>query len=171
MLQQVPTTSPTAMELILWEDIFVVIDDGSGRPSDYDTACKMIVEQSSEHQSGLGCLVIIPPNAKPPSDDVRKAINRTLDSVPVRGICWCVEGSGFQAAMVRAVLSGLRFVSRRNYPTHIEGDLGHATKWIVSSQSGAHRTARPDAAQSLLNSIEKQRRRRPPRRSVRPTAG
>jgi hypothetical protein len=119
------------IQVILWEALFVVVDDGKGTVSDYDVLRKMVVEQSSRHPGGLGCLAVITANAKPPSDEVRASLNKTLEVVPLKCICWQVEGAGFQAAMVRAVLSGLRFFKRQSYPTHISTDLVEAVGWML----------------------------------------
>lgn len=119
------------IQVILWEALFVVIDDGKGTASDYDVLRKMVVEQSSRNPGGLGCLAIITANAKPPSDEVRASLNKTLEVIPLKCICWQVEGAGFQAAMVRAVLSGLRFFKRQTYPTHISTNLVEAVGWIL----------------------------------------
>ncbi len=152
MLTQVAVSkTQPSIQIILWEDIFVVIDDGSGSPLDYEELHRLIVEQSALYVSGLGCLAIIPANAKPPSEAVRKALNTTLGAVPLRCICWCVEGSGFQGAMVRGVLTGLRFLGRRSYPTHVTGDLEEALRWMLSNLEGGDRRAKsaPLAAQMI----------------------
>ncbi len=119
------------IQVILWEALFVVIDEGKGTASDYDVLRRMVIEQSSRHTGGLGCLTVIPANAKPPSDEVRASLNKTLEVIPLKCICWQVEGAGFQAAMVRAVLSGLRFFKRQSYPTHISTDLVEALGWML----------------------------------------
>jgi hypothetical protein len=114
----------------MWEDIFAVVDDGRAPLSDYALLRELIAEQHSRHPSGLGCLAIIPRNAKPPSEEVRKMLNATLESVPLKCICWYVEGSGFQAGMVRAVLSGLRFFTHRTYATHVAAELEASVRWV-----------------------------------------
>jgi hypothetical protein len=100
--------------------------------SDYGVLKELIAEQHARYRSGLACLAIIPANAKPPSEEVRKALNATLESVPLSCICWYVEGAGFQASMVRAVLGGLRFLTRRSYPTFVASELEAAIEWIFS---------------------------------------
>jgi hypothetical protein len=135
MHQAVVATRP-CIQIIAWEDLFVVIDSGTGKPSDYDALRRMIIEQRSRHRAGLGCLAIIPADAKPPSEPVRKALNAALDAAPLRCMCWIVEGSGFQAAMVRAVLTGLRFIGHRPYPTHVAEDLEHALQWMLPYLAG-----------------------------------
>ena len=123
---------PRRILVMMWEDIFAVVDDGRAPLSDYGVLRELIAEQHARYPSGLACLAIIPANAKPPSEEVRKALNATLESVPLSCICWYVEGSGFQASMVRAVLGGLRFLTRRSYPTFVASELEAAVEWIFA---------------------------------------
>jgi hypothetical protein len=121
-----------ALQVLQWEDVFVVIDDGRGRASDYDVLVRgVLAEQASRYAIGLGCLVIIPVDAKPPSEPVREAIKASLAVVPLRCLCWLVEGAGFHAAMVRGVLTGLRLVVSRPYDTHVSRDLEEALRWML----------------------------------------
>jgi hypothetical protein len=139
------------IQVITWEDIFVVIDDGGGKPSDYDVLRDMLAAQSAKHTHGLGCLTVIPPDAKPPSDEARKALNANLEIANLRCICWLVEGSGFQGAMVRAVLSGLRFFVRCSYPRSIVTGLEEGIAWILPHlENGPARTGRLSEAAAAI---------------------
>jgi hypothetical protein len=124
------------VQFILWEDIFVVIDDGGGIPSDYLAIERKIIEQGVRFKEGIGCLAIIPVNARPPPQATRKAMTAAIEGAPLRCFCWFVEGSGFQAATVRAVITGLRLVSRPSYPTHVASDLEEAIRWILCALKG-----------------------------------
>jgi len=104
-----------AIQVVQWEDVFVVIDDGAGRVADYALAQRMLAERGSRYPTGIGCLVIIPVDAKPPSERVRDAMKAALAVLRLRCLCWLVEGAGFQAAMARGVLTGLRLVANRSY--------------------------------------------------------
>jgi hypothetical protein len=84
----------------------------------------------------MGCLVIIPVDAKPPSEPVREAMKAALAVLRLRCLCWLVEGAGFQAAMVRGVLTGLRLVANRSYATHVSRDLEEALTWILPHLEG-----------------------------------
>jgi hypothetical protein len=71
---------------------------------------------------------------------LRAALDTTLQAIPLRCICWLVEGQGFHAAMVRAVITGLRFLRYRKYPTHIASSLEDALAWMLPLlQGGAAR--------------------------------
>jgi hypothetical protein len=132
-----------AIQVSQWEDVFVLIDNGTARESDYAVIQRMLAEHGSRYATGVGCLVIIPVDAKPPSERVRKAMKAALAVVPLRCLCWLVEGAGFQAAMVRGVLTGLSLVANRSYETHVSRDLGAALAWMLPHLEG--RTNRIEA--------------------------
>jgi hypothetical protein len=148
-------TAELAIQIVQWEDVFVVIDDGMGRASDYVLARRMLAEQGSRYATGMGCLVIIPENAKPPSEPVREAMKATLALLRLRCLCWLVEGAGFQAAMVRGVLTGLRLVANRSYETHVSRDLEGALRWILPHLEGG--TKRTEAVSRAAATIRARR--------------
>jgi hypothetical protein len=125
--------TPVPVPVVMWRDIFALVDQGRSEVDDYPILERMVCEQADNHPAGLACLVIIPSTATPPSDEVRRAINDVLTRLGprLRCLCWLVEGSGFRAATVRAALAGLRILSRPPYPTHVAGDLRGALRWVM----------------------------------------
>ena len=144
-----------AIKVVQWEDVFVVIDDGAGRVSDYALAQRMIAEHGSRYAAGIGCLVIIPVDAKPPSERVRDAMKAALAVVRLRCLCWLVEGVGFQAAMARGVLTGLRLVANRSYETHVSRGLEEALTWMLPHLEGG--TSRIEAVSRAAAAIRARR--------------
>jgi hypothetical protein len=71
--ESVVPTQP-GVQFILWEDVFVIIDDGDGQPSDYEALRRKFLEQGSRYKAGAGCLTIVPVDAKPPSQSARTYI-------------------------------------------------------------------------------------------------
>jgi hypothetical protein len=149
MSQSVVRRKPVSY--IEWEDVFVLIDTGQGRAADYDPVCRAIVSQSERHGGGIGCLTIIPDKATPPSEEARRAINDAIGRIErkLRCLCWLVEGSGFQAAMCRAVLVGLRVFGSRTYPTHISTDIDEAVGWILPYLSRSRPAERAQAVAAI----------------------
>jgi hypothetical protein len=128
------------IRVILWNDVFVVVDNGSGRQRDYKVLHELVTQRTRHVTRGLGCLAIIPSGATPPAPDVRAALDATLQAIPLRCICWLVEGQGFHSAMVRAVITGLRFLKYQKYPTHVASSLEDALAWMLPLlQGGAAR--------------------------------
>lgn len=144
-----PAVAPAhpGLQIILWEDIFVLIDDGDGQPSEYAALQLVLADQMTRYSGGVGCLTIVPPSAKAPSREVREAVSAALESAPLRCVCWFVEGTGFQGAMVRAVITGLRVLARPAYPTHVSASLEEALEWMLPNlEGGAARVERAPVA-------------------------
>jgi hypothetical protein len=146
---------PSPVHFIVWRDVLVVIDDCTARTSAYETLRRLLAERSKLHASGLGCLMIVPASATAPSEEVRKAIQASVAELSVRCLCWLVEGSGFQGAVARSVLTGLRLVGHPRFPTHIASNLEDAVAWVLPHlEGGPDRLAQ---ARAVTASIRAQR--------------
>jgi hypothetical protein len=130
-------SSRPPLPVVMWRNIFALVDQGSATASDYPVLERMVREQGKQHPGGLGCLVIIPPLASPPPEDVRRAIREVLANLApqLRCLCWLVEGTGFRAAAVRATLVGLRVFSRQPYATCVASDMTESLQWLLSGLS------------------------------------
>src|SRR5580658_10006787 len=114
-VNQPPSQDTTPMKLIFWHDVFVVSDNGRAPPGHYKILGDLVLERTQRYP-GVGMLSIIPQDAVPPSDGSRRAMNEALARVEgsLKAICWLVEGGGFQGAMVRAVLTGIRVFGKQS---------------------------------------------------------
>jgi|SRR5580658_5822651 hypothetical protein len=141
-------TAP-AIQVVYWQDVFVVSDNGRGLPEHYKGLRDLVLERVKRYPSGVGMLSIIPEEAVPPSDKARAAMNEAIAQVSgsLRCICWLVEGTGFQGAMVRAVLTGLRIFGKKDYPSNVCATMPSAMRWILNElDGGKQRFAHVDAA-------------------------
>ncbi len=116
----------------------MIVDDGTARVAAYADFGRLILEQKGRYSQGIGCLVIIPDHSKPPPDDVRKAINAALADLEggLRCFCWTIESSGFQAAIARGVLTGIRILARHKYPIETKTSLDEALTWMLPQLEG-----------------------------------
>ena len=126
------TESKPHLQFLMWRDVFVLIDDGKAPPADYDALGERVLWEAVRYPKGVGALIIVPPDATPPREDTRRAMNDLMKKLgpSLRCLCWMVEGSGFQGAMVRAVLTGLKAFGRFGYPCHVSTDLNEALGWM-----------------------------------------
>ena len=148
-----PAIPGAPFSVILWRDLFVMIDDGRGRPKDYERAADAVIARSKGYPDGIGCITIIPPTAKPPPDDSRRAINAALERMErLKSLCWLVEGRGFEAAMVRGVLTGIRMFGKHRYPTTVGSSLQQSLAWSLVHLGGgtARLTDVPLAASVIM---------------------
>ncbi len=146
---------PSPLQFTIWRDFFVAIDDCTANAAVYERLQQIAEERSAKHATGLGCLMIVPPTAKAPSDDVRWSMAAALASLSVRCVCWLVEGSGFQGAMVRGVLTGLCIVAHPKFSTHIATNLEEAVTWMLPRLDGGW--SRLAHARVVTSSIRAQR--------------
>jgi hypothetical protein len=131
--EQAQPSLSSALQVILWQDIVVVIDDGRTQPREYSVLGELVASQAKKYAGGIGCLAVIPNNAVPPTDDARSALNSALQAAreSLRCMCWLIEGTGFQGAMVKAVLTGVRLITRPSYATHVSTNMEEAIRWML----------------------------------------
>jgi len=129
-----------------------VIDNGRARAGDYTVLRNLVTAQAAKFPGGIGCLAVIPQNAVPPGDEARQALNSALHGATgsLRCMCWLVEGAGFQAAMVQAIITGLRLFARRAYPTHVSTSMREAIGWMLSNLREDSELRAADAAGACL---------------------
>jgi hypothetical protein len=144
---------------ISWRDIVAIIDDGRQSAPAYRELVILAEALRNEHPRGYGVIIIIPKNARPPSDHTRRAINDALEAAAggLKCVCWLVEGKGFQAAMARAVLTGLRLLPGIAFETSVKSDLHDALQWTLSCLRGS----RVNIADELAAAVAFFSRRRP----------
>jgi len=81
-------------------------------------------------------------------DDARAAareMNAELAS-HVRARATVIDGGGFQAAAVRALVTGIDLVSRRTTPSKVFAELSTAVEWCVAQRTPARASAGTPAA-------------------------
>lgn len=113
---------------IQWQDLFVLIDDGSLPGAKYDSFESAIREQAKMCPQGVALLCILPPEAKPPPDDVKRGVKSVLMRLAPSLSClaYVIEGTGFRGVTARATLVGMKIFSSRPYPIYVETSVREA---------------------------------------------
>ncbi|HEX4417912.1 MAG TPA: hypothetical protein VH165_08435 [Kofleriaceae bacterium] len=112
-------------QFIQWHDLFVVIDDGLIPIKRYELIESAMREQAKLYPQGLGCLVILPPDARPPSDEIKRAVKGLLSKLAssLSSLGYIVEGTGFKGVAARAALVGMKIFASRPYPIYVETSI------------------------------------------------
>lgn len=81
----------------------------------------------------LGLMMIVETTAEAPSGEVRAVVAQAMGDFGhlVRRSALVHEGTGFHAAAVRAVVTGLSLVARQPYPQQVFDSVERAATWIV----------------------------------------
>lgn len=115
-------------QFIQWQDLMVLVEDGS-RPAAHYTALEgLIREQAKQYPAGVGILCILTPEASPPPDDVKRAVKNTLIRLAptISSLGYVIEGTGFRGVTARATLVGMKIFSSRPYPIYVEISISQA---------------------------------------------
>ncbi len=129
---------PNRVSVIVWRNVLVLCDDGRSTVSDYHELFELSYELHTRFPRGWGLLIVIPTNSVPPSEPVRNAINDTLNAAhsTLRGVSWAIEGGGFHGATARAVLTGMRFLTRAPYERNISRSVEESLTWLLPLLGG-----------------------------------
>jgi hypothetical protein len=84
--------------------------------------------------AGVGVMVVIRPDAKPPSEEVRKHIVRVArEFAPnVLGFAHVIEGEGFLAAAKRGAMTFIMTTARLGFPLKVFSNLREGMPWLLS---------------------------------------
>jgi hypothetical protein len=148
MLSQHAALARGPRNLIYWRDILVLVDNGATKAAEYAHLGAIILDQRSKYTHPIGLLTVIPRDQKPPPEEVRRAINKELDGVQdsLKCLSYVVEGTGFPAAIARAVLTGLRLIRPRPYASRIATGLEEALAWTLVQLGGEGRLSEAESA-------------------------
>ena len=123
----------SAGRFVQWHDLFVVVDDGAIPLAEYDPIEKAMKAQTDAFSTGIACLVILPPGAKPPPDLVKARVKALLTGLGPKLTClaYVIEGSGFKAVAARAALVGMKVFMSRPYPVYVETSMDGVLRKVL----------------------------------------
>lgn len=120
-------------QFVQWQDLFAIFDDGSIPIRQYDPIETAMREQAKQFPQGIAVLVILPPDAKPPPDDIKRTVKSVLTRLASSLTClaYVIEGTGFKGVAARATLVGMKIFASRPYPIYVETSIPDALQKIL----------------------------------------
>ena len=117
-----------------WQDLFVMVDDGAIPAAGYATLERTVRDQAKLYPGGVAILCILPPEAKPPPDDVKRFVKAALGRLAPSMSClgYVIEGTGFRGVTARATLVGMKIFSSRPYPIYVEVSVTQALGKMIA---------------------------------------
>ena len=127
-------------QFIQWQDLFALVDDGTISVARYAPIEAAIREQAKAFPQGIAVLCILPPDARPPPDDVKRSVKAALMRVAslISSLSYVIEGTGFKGVAARATLVGMKIFSSRPYPIYVETSMRDALGKMVSHMANGH---------------------------------
>src|SRR5882757_2032645 len=91
-------------QFIQWHDLFAVIDNGSVPMARYGSIESAMRDQARQFPQGIVCFVILPADARPPPDDIKRAVKTLLTRLApsLSALAYVIEGTGFKGVAARA---------------------------------------------------------------------
>ena len=87
---------------------------------------------AKSHPEGIGLVTVIEAHAPSPENDARARIAEflgTADYVQASGVAF--EGTGFRAAAVRSIVSGLTMLARQPFEHKVFDSVPRTMSWLV----------------------------------------
>ena len=106
----------------------------------YIVALRTLIQQKSrELGRGLGLMVVIRSDTKPPSEEVREHIKNAAKAFGdhVLAFAHVVEGEGFLAAAKRAAFTLLMGTARVGFPIKVFRNVSEGMPWLVRTVGDA----------------------------------
>jgi hypothetical protein len=114
--------------LIQWRDLCVVIDDGAIDLARYEAIEAAMRDQARRFSPGIGCLVILPPDASSPPEPSKLRMKSLWGRLGPQIMCiaYLVEGTGAREAASHAKLVATKVLSKQPYPVYVESTIQSA---------------------------------------------
>jgi len=142
-----------AGQFIQWQDLFALVDDGSIPISRYGVIETAMREQAKTYPQGIAVLVILPPDARPPPEEVRTTVKNILMRLASSLSClaYVVEGTGFKGVAARATLVGMKIFATRPYPIYVETSVRETLAKIVAHMASGHAVSTDVIAKAITD--------------------
>jgi hypothetical protein len=142
-----------------WRNVVVFLERGLSERMDYVRAPELVLDLARRYPRGVGVLTVFSADVTLPHESVRHAMQEAYARVSphLLGLTFCVEGTDFRGAALRAALAGVKLALRASYPVQIVSELGQAARGIAThTRQGS---LIPLDGDSLLSSVEAARSR------------
>lgn len=101
-------------------------------PEPYRAAMTLTTDHARRHPAGVGVMQVVEVDAVPPDAEARKAFTEFMKWPGVAHFSVTHEGTGFKAASVRAIVSGVTVLSRPIFPHSVHSSVADASSWAAS---------------------------------------
>jgi len=138
-----------------WQSVFILVWRDK-TTFEGVTALEQLLDGFARDRSDVFLLTVVEERARIPSFPVRDALATVLDNEASRLCLSAVvyEGTGFRAAAVRAVVSGLALMSKISARHRVFSTVADATAWFQTHSAAARRWAAPTLARAVAEMRE-----------------
>jgi hypothetical protein len=111
--------------------------DGVATPV-HARAAASLLASLAKTEKGMLVMAVLGPNNPPPDGEVRDILAQELTKCDdrIRAVAQTIEGQGFRAATLRAVLTGMSLVLRTKRPEKVCSSVEEAAQFLAPHSQG-----------------------------------
>jgi hypothetical protein len=121
----------------------------------YRAGIELVGRLSLKHPSGVGVMNVVETEAVPPDSDARKAFSEFWQQPALKHFSVTHEGTGFKAASVRAIVSGIHALARPNFETSVHSTVADAARWAAAQNRRLGRTDEWTAIEKVVQALRR----------------
>jgi hypothetical protein len=122
----------------------------------YRQGIELIKKMGLKHPKGLGVMHVVETDAVPPDADARKAFTDVTQMDEIKYFSVTHEGTGFKAASVRAIMSGVHALARPKFEHAVHSTVADAARWAAAHNKRLGRTEDWTAIEKVLQALRRQ---------------
>ncbi len=121
--------------MVTWKNVVVAIYKHETTVAGVASVKRVYNTCVAAHPGGVFLITIVEQGAPMPPSEVRDLLANFLEGGTGKTLMSAVvhEGSGFRAAAVRSVVTGLAMLARLSYPHQVFGSVEVAARWFASA--------------------------------------
>ncbi len=121
----------------------------------YRGGIQLVNELALKHPEGVGVIQVVETEASPPDSEARKAFTDFLKLTAIRHFSVTHEGSGFKAASVRAITSGVHALARPSFDHAVHSTVAEAARWAAVHNKSIGRNDDWQAIERVMQTLRK----------------
>ena len=122
-----------------YQNVLVSIESVEPTLDTIERLNKAVQAAARLHPKGVGFLVVIHSDAKPPNDEARDQIKKALPVMGsnMKGVAYVMQGEGFLASAKRSVLTLIMTTARFSFPFKVFSGVHEASTWLFRTMADA----------------------------------
>jgi hypothetical protein len=121
----------------------------------YRAGIQLVASMALKHPTGVGVMQIVETEAVPPDSETRKAFTEFLQLKAIKHFSVTHEGTGFKAASVRAIVSGVHALARPGFEHAVHSTVADASRWAAGQNRRIGRTDDWQAIERAMQTLRK----------------
>lgn len=118
-----------------WRQFYLIVYTGETTQASVDLIDEGYARFRERSPGPAGLFVVVEDRVPMPPGPVRERIAEFMKAAGghVRASALVQEGTGFRAAAVRSVATGITLLARQPFPHHVFATVAEASRWLVKS--------------------------------------